>query len=81
MSIDGERVARLEEKVDGLTGKIDAIHDDLHMIGKTFDKVWDAVERLRDQFHGRPSWAVTTLITVLTALLVAACSAIVALLT
>lgn len=69
---EAERIARLEEKVN-------AVHDDIHLIGGTIDRLWQAIEDLRRELTGRPTWAVTFALTVMSSLLVAACAAVVAL--
>lgn len=68
-----ERIARLEEKVE-------AVHQDLHAFAATFDRLWQAIEDLRKELIGRPSWSVVFALTVMSSLTVAALGSIVVLL-
>lgn len=70
VSLENERVARLEEKIE-------AVHQDLHMIGGTFNRVWDTIEGLRRDLIGRPSWTVATLLAFMSTLVVALVGALV----
>lgn len=69
---ESERIARLEEKVE-------AVHQDLHAFAATFDRLWGAIESLRKELIGRPSWSVVFALTFMSSLTVAALGAIVVL--
>jgi hypothetical protein len=56
---ENERVARLEAKME-------AVHQDMHDMTNTLSRVWTTLDELRAMLTGRPSWAVTAMLTILT---------------
>lgn len=68
---DGEKIVALEVKIE-------AVHQDIHMLSEQIATVNRAVDSLRNELHGRPSWGVVFALTVMSGLVVALASALAA---
>lgn len=71
MATDGEKIAVIETKIE-------ALHQDLHLVGNQIDSCTRSIEGLRNALHGRPSWGITFALTFMSSTIVALAAALVA---
>lgn len=68
---DGEKIIALEVKVE-------AVHQDIHMLSEQIATVNRTVDALRAELHGRPSWGVVFALTFMSSVIVALTAALIA---
>lgn len=67
---DGEKIVALEVKLEG-------VHQDIHMLSDQITTATRAIEALRAELHGRPSWGVVFALTFMSSLVVALAAALI----